>query len=145
VLAGEGDQLLVEGEVGDISRRVGRVSDDQHLGPRHGIGHRLVEPVEEVGAGRGRNRTHRRARYDEAEAVDGIGRVGGQHRVAGRGDRLGKVGEALLATESDDDLPVRVELDAEAALVIGRLGFAQAGDALRRGVAMGAGLRGDFA
>ena len=50
-----------------------------------------------------------------------------------------------FAAERDDDLAVRVELDAEAALVIGRLGLAQAGDALGGGIAVGSRLGGDFA
>ena len=107
VLAGEGDQPLVEGEVGDIGGRVGRIADHQHLGPRHGEAHRHVEPLEEIVAGRGRDRADRGAGDDEAEAVDRVARVGREDDVARRGDRLGEVGEAFLRAEGDDDFACR--------------------------------------
>ena len=72
--------------------------------------------------------------------MDRIGGVGHQHDVARRGDRLGHVGEALLRAERRDDLRLGIELDAEAARVIAGLRAAQAGDALRGGIAVGARL-----
>ncbi len=74
--------------------------------------------------------------------MDRIGRIGHQHDVAGRGDRLRHVGEALFRAERGDDLRIRIELHAEAALVIIGLGAAQAGDALGGGVTVGARLAG---
>ena len=68
--------------------------------------------------------------------VDRVGRVGREHDVAGRGDRLGEIGEPLLRAQSDDHLAVGIELDAEAAGIIAGLGLAQPGDALRRRIAM---------
>ena len=38
----------------------------------------------------------------------------------GRGDRLGEIGETFLGSQRHDDLALGVELDAEAAGVIGR-------------------------
>ena len=78
------------------------------------------------------------ARHDEAELVDRIGRVRHQDDVAGRGDGLRHVGEAFLGAERGDDLRVGIELHAEAALVIGALRPAQALDAARGGIAVGA-------
>ena len=72
--------------------------------------------------------------------MDRIARIGHQHDVARRGDRLRHVGEAFLGAERGDDLRVGIELHAEAARVIGGLGAAQAGDALRRRIAVGARL-----
>ena len=144
VLAGEGDDLLVESEIGDIGGRVGRIADHQHLGPRHGVAHRALEDVEEVRPRRGRDRADRGAGDDEAEGVDRIGRVGREHDVAGRGDRLGEVGEPLLRAQGDDHLAVGIELDAEAAGIIAGLGLPQAGDALRRRIAMRARIARDL-
>ena len=78
------------------------------------------------------------ARHDEAELMDRIGRVRHEDHVAGRGDRLRHVGEAFLRAERRHDLRVGIELHAEAARVIGGLRLAQAVDAFRGGIAIGA-------
>ena len=72
--------------------------------------------------------------------MDRIGRVGDQHHVARRGDRLGHVGEAFLRAERRDDLRLGIELHAEPARVIAGLRAPQPGDALRGGIAVGARL-----
>jgi hypothetical protein len=72
--------------------------------------------------------------------VDRIARVWHQHHVAGRGDRLRHVGEALLRAERGDDLRLGLELDAEAAGVIASLGPEQARNALGGRVAIRARL-----
>ena len=59
-------------------------------------------------------RADRAAGDDEAEGVDRIAGVRRQDDVAGAGDRLGQVGQALLGAQGDDDLPLRVEIDVEA-------------------------------
>ena len=87
-----------------------------------------------------RHRAHDAAGHQKAEGVDRIGRIGPQHHVARRGDRLRHVGEALLRAQRDDDLGLGIELHPEAAVVIGGLGAAQAGDAPGRGIAVGARL-----
>ncbi|MNT70313.1 hypothetical protein D3C72_2086810 [compost metagenome] len=76
-----------------------------------------------------RNRADDAAGHQEAEGMDRIGRVRAEHHVARRGDRLGHVGKAFLRAERRHDLGVGVELDVEAAGVIGGLGAAQAGNA----------------
>jgi|ADGO01.1.fsa_nt_gi hypothetical protein len=53
--------------------------------------------------------------------MDRIARVGNEHDIAGPGDGLRHVGEALLRAERRHDLGFRVELHTETALVIGRL------------------------
>ena len=72
--------------------------------------------------------------------MDRIARVGHQHDVARRGDRLRDVGEAFLGAERGDDLGFGIELHAEAAAVVGGLRPAQARNALGRRVAVGARL-----
>src|SRR3546814_13912003 len=77
--------------------------------------------------------------------MDRVARVGRQDDVAGAGDGLGEVGQPLLGAERDDGLALRVQLDAEAARVVGAERAAQAGDAARGRVAVrprsGQGLR----
>jgi hypothetical protein len=72
--------------------------------------------------------------------VDRIARVRTQDDVAGRRDRLRHIGEAFLGAESCDDLRLRIELHAKAAVIIGGLGLAQSADAARGRVAVGARL-----
>ena len=145
MLAREGDEALVERQIGDIGGRVRRIAHHQHLGPRNRVAHGAGQTIEEGLARRGRNRADRGSGDDEAEGVDRVGGVGRKHHVAGGGDRLGKIGEPFLGAESDDDLGFRVHRDPEAALVVGRLGLAQAGNALARGIAMGVWLACHFA
>ena len=140
VLFGEGDQVLVEVEARHIGGRIGGVTDDQRDRLRNRMDDRAFHRLEEL---RCRLRWHRAdgaARHQEAEGVDRVARIGHQHDVAGRGDRLGDVGKALLGAERGDDLRFRVELHAEAAVVIGRLRAAQSGDAARGRIAVGARL-----
>ena len=84
-----------------------------------------------------RHRADHAARHQEAEGVDRIARIGAQHDVAGRGDRLRHIGKAFLRAQRRDDLGVRIEFHAEPPRVIGGLRLAQAGDAARGRVAVG--------
>jgi hypothetical protein len=70
------------------------------------------------------------AGHDEAELVDGIGRVGHQDHVARRRNGLRHVGEALLGAQRRHDVLVGVEPHAEPPLIIGRLRLAQPRNAL---------------
>ncbi len=72
--------------------------------------------------------------------MDRIGRVRADDRVAGRGDRHGQVGKTFLGAERRDDLGVRVQLDAVAAVVITGHRLAQALHALGHAVTVGLGL-----
>ena len=72
--------------------------------------------------------------------MDRIARIGTQHDVAGRGDGLRHIGKALLRAQRRDDLAFRIEFDAKAPGVIGRLRLAQAANSARCGVAVGPGL-----
>ena len=89
VLLRERHELLVEIEVGHIGGRVGRIADDQRHRLRDRVAHRALERAKKSVVGR-RPACERidAAGHDEAEGVDRIGRVGHQHDVAGRGDRL---------------------------------------------------------
>ncbi len=69
-----------------------------------------------------------------------VGRVWYDDHIAWCGDRLGHVGKAFLGPQRGNDLGLGIELDAKAALVIGRLGPAQARNALGSRIAIGARL-----
>ena len=96
------------------------------------------------GPRRGRDRADRGAGDDEAELVDRIGGIGRQHDVAGRGDRLGEIGETFLRAQGDDHLAFRIERNPEAALIIAGLGFPKPGYSLRGGITMRARIAGDL-
>ena len=140
MLLREGDQVLVEIEARDVGGRIGRIAHHQRGRLRDRMQHRALERVEEVRRRLRRHRADGAARHQEAEGVDRVARVRHQHDVARRGDRLRHVGEALLGAERGDDLGLRVELHAEAALVIGGLRPAQARNAARGRIAVGARL-----
>jgi len=145
MLLGKGDDVLVEIEAGDPGCGVGRIIDDQRDRLRDRMAHRPLERREEGFVRLDRDRADDAAGHQEAEGMDRIGRVGAEHHVARRCDRLGHVGKALLRAERRNDLGVGVELDVEAAGIIGRLGPTQAGNALGRGIAMGARVLDHFA
>ena len=126
VAAREGDDVAIEIEVGDIGGRIGRIAEDHRDRLRDRVMHRPLERVEEFRPRLGRHVADGAARHEEAEGVDRIARVGHQHDVARRGDRLRHVGEAFLRAERRDHLALRIELHAEAAAVIGGLRAAQA-------------------
>ncbi len=144
VAFGEGDDAFVEAEVDRLGGRVRRIAHDEHRRLWHGIAHRMFELVEQVGTRRGGDAADGAAGDDEAEHVDRVRRVRREDDVAGRGDRLGEVGQPLLRAERDDDLALGIDLDAEAARVIGGLRLAQPRDAARRRIAVGVGLGRDL-
>jgi hypothetical protein len=78
------------------------------------------------------------------KSVDQVARVRHQHQVAGRRDGLRHVGEAFLGAERGDDLRFGIELHAKAAAIIGGLRLAQAGNAARGRIAVGARLADRF-
>ena len=59
-------------------------------------------------------------------------------------ERTRLISEALLRSQSNDDFPVRIEGDAEAALVMAGLGFPQAGNAAAGRIAVGIDLGEDI-
>ena len=140
MLLRERHELLVEVEIGDVRGRVRRIADHHRDRLRDRVGDGALEDREKLRRRIGRHRADHAAGHQEAEGVDRIARVGHQHDVARRGDRLRDVGEAFLGAERGDDLGVGIELHAEAARVIGGLRAAQAGDALGRRIAVGARL-----
>ena len=140
MLLRERDEVLVEIEARHIGGRIGRIADHHRGRLRDRMDDRALERVEEIRRRLRRHRADRAARHQEAEGVDRIARVGHQHHVAGRGDRLRHIGEAFLGAQRGDDLGLGIELHAEAALVIGGLRAAQAGNAARGGIAVGARL-----
>ena len=100
----------------------------------------MLDGAEEIFAVARRKLTDGGASDDEAERMDRVGWVGYQNNVAGRGDRLRHVRKTLFRSEGRDNLRVGIEGHAKAALVIGSLGAAQAGNAFGGRIAMGARL-----
>ncbi len=140
MLLGEGDEVPVEIERGGVGGRVRRVAGDERDRLGHRMDHRPLQRREEGRRRLGRHGADHAARHQEAEGVDRVARIGHQHDIARPGDGLRHVGEALLGPQRCDDLGVGVELHAEAALVIMRLGPTQAPDALGGRIAVGARL-----
>ena len=140
MLLREGDEILVEIQARHAGRRIGGVAGHDGDGLGNRMDDRPLKLMEEIRRRVRVDRTDHAARHEEAEGVDGIGGVGHHHHIARGGDGLGHIGEALLGAEGRDHLGVRIELHAEAALVIGGLGAAQARNALGGGIAVGARL-----
>ena len=137
---GEVHDAFIEGQIDRLGRRVGRIVHHQDLGARHGEGHRPLQRLEILLVRRGRHAADRRARDDEAEGVDRIGRIGRQDHVARLGDRGGQAGQTFLRAHGDDHLGLGIDVHAEAAAVIIGLGAAQARNALGLRIAVGVGL-----
>src|SRR5689334_21898927 len=87
---------------------------------------------------------YRGARHDEAESVDRIARVWDEDDITRCADRLCKIGETLFRSERDDNLPLGIELDAEASRVIASAGASQSRNAARHRISMGLGVLGRF-
>ena len=137
VLAGEGDDLAIEVQLGEIGGRIGGEVHDQRGRLRHRVAHRAVERAQHLLVRPGRNAAHRGAGDDEAELVDRVRWIGHENRVAGTGDGGGEVGQPLLRAEGRDDLALRVQRHVEAAAVVAGERAAQAGDALAGRIAVG--------
>ena len=101
--------------------------------------HGAFQRAEEGRIGLDRHRADGASRHEEAEHVNGVGRIGNNDHVARGGDRLRHVGEAFFGAERGDDLRLRIELHAESARVISGLGAAQARYSPRRRIAVGTG------
>ena len=130
------NDLAVEIEIDGLRSRVGREVEDDREWCRNAVLNRFFELAKKVEFRTDRHVAYRRARHDETEGMDRVAWVRHENDVAGRGDRLGEVGEPFFRAEGDDDLFFRVELDPEAPSVIGSTSSAQTGDAARDRVAM---------
>ena len=130
--------LAIEIEVGDQRRRVGRVVQDKGHRLRHRMHDRALERRQERRVRYDGHGAHGAAGDDKAELVDRIGRARHQDDVAGRRDRLGQVGQALLGAQRHNRLVLGIDLDAEAARVVGGQSAPQTGNAARVRVAVGA-------
>ena len=138
------NDALIKGQIGNLGGRVAWVTHHQHARPRHGEPHRPLQRLEIFLIRRCRHAADGRAGNDEAERVDRIRRVGRQHHVTGRGDRLRQIGQALLGTQRDNHLGFGINIHAEPPLIIGALRAAQPGDALGCAISMRIGLGGHF-
>ncbi len=137
-MAAKIDHLAVEIEVDHLGRRIGREIQDQRLGRRHRLFDAAFQAVEEIVIRSDGDVMDVGPGDDEAVGVDRVARVGRQHHVARRGDRLGEIGQPLLRPQGDDVLGVGIDADVEAPFVIGRMGPAQTGNAARVRIAVGA-------
>ena len=133
-LACEVDDLLHQLRCRDRTRRVVREGDDERPGLDAGAAVRGVELRHEVAAeaealdgGAGEQRR---------EAVDRVARVGHERDVTGLDEHPHQVREPLLGADRRDRLPLRIELDAEAAAVEVADRTAQVGDAAAGRVAV---------
>ncbi len=140
VLLRERHELLVEIEIGHVRGRIRRVAHHHRDRLRDRVGDGALEDGEKLRRRIRRHRADDAAGHQESEGVDRVARVGHQHDIARRGDRLRDIGEAFLGAQRGDDLGVGVELHPEAARIISGLRAAQPGNALRRGIAVGARL-----
>jgi hypothetical protein len=68
--------------------------------------------------------------------MDRIAGIGHQQDVARAGDGGGEIGQPFLRSQGDDAFALGIDLDPEPALVIGRLGFPQTGNAARHRIAV---------
>src|SRR5260370_17288024 len=84
------------------------------------------------------------ASHDEGKVVDRIARVWDEDDVAGCGDRLRQIGEALFRSERNDNLAFGIEFDPEAPRVIASASASQPRNAARHGISMGLGILGCF-
>src|SRR4051794_18623911 len=113
----ERDEILVEIEAREMGGGVGGIADDK---PQR-LGDRMSDPpphrLEKLRRRLRRHRADHTARHQKAEGVNWIARVRTENDVAGRGDRLGHVGKALLGAERRHHLGIRIEFDPKAALV----------------------------
>ena len=135
--AAKRDDLAIKIEIDGLRRRVGReVQDDRDRG-WNTVLDGLLELTEKVVFRTDRDVADRGARHDETESMNGIARVWDEDDVARRSNRLGEIGQPFFRAESDDDLSIRVDLDPEAASIIGRASAAQTGDAARYRIAVG--------
>src|SRR5690349_17390819 len=110
----EGEQFGVEVETRHLRRWVaGKVDDDgKRLGDR--VADRTVQGFQEIRVSPEGDRANRGARNHEAKGMDRIARVGSEDDVAGAGDGLSQIGEALLRAQGHDRLLLRVDFDTEA-------------------------------
>jgi hypothetical protein len=140
VLLREGDEVPVEIEGRHIGGRVRGIADHEREGLRDRVHHGPLGRHEEVRGRLGGNGANHAARHEEAEGMDRVARVRHKDHVARRRDGLGHIGEALLGAERRHHLRVGIELHAEAARIVARLGAAKTRDALGGGVAVRARL-----
>ena len=70
-----GDEVLVEVEVGDMRGRIRRIADHDRDRLRDRVGDRALERAKKSGVGSDRHRADDAARHQEAEGMDRIARV----------------------------------------------------------------------
>ena len=136
VLAGELHRFLVEIEVTDFSRRIGREAQHHRCRRGHAIAHGLAEIRKVLFRGVGRHAANGCSGDDEAEGMQRVGRVRRQDDIARCGYGLGEVCKPFLRTECHDDFAVHVQRYVKPALVVIRHSPAQALDPARRGIAV---------
>src|SRR5205085_2849341 len=86
VLFRERDQILVEIEVGDVSRRIGWITDDEGQRLRDRMDDGALDGFKELRRRLRGYRADHAAGHQKPEGVDRIARVRTQHDVARRGN-----------------------------------------------------------
>ncbi len=145
MLAAEIDNFLIERQIHHKGGRVGREVQNNRTWFRDRVFHRAMKLIHKAfGIERpliimaNRDMAQCRACDDESECMDRIGRVGHQKDIAGACDRRSQVCQSFLGTKGHNGFSFRINIDAKATTVIGRQCLAQAGNAARHRIAMGA-------
>src|SRR5215831_11790897 len=111
----ERNNLAVEVEVHSLCRRIGRKIEHDRDWRRDAVAHCLFQFGEEIEFRADRHVANRGARHDETEGMDWIAGIWNEDDITGRSYSLCEIGEPLLRAESDDDLPLGIEINPESA------------------------------
>ena len=136
MLAGELDEARQERQLHALRRRVRGEVHDQRLRPRRHARNNLLELLQKLLLVVNRNADDVRARDHRTVNMNRVRGVGHQHRVARVQNGQTQMRDALLRSDRDNGLGLRIELHAVARPVPVANGLAQPRQAARDGIAM---------
>jgi len=136
VFFGKLDDPLEKFQIRHFRGGVVRIAEKQNLGFGPCLTHGCLEVFKKVAAMTDGHAAHICASNDRRILMDGVGRVGGKHHVAGLKNGQRKVGEAFLGTQGHNGFAVGVELHAVVAGIAITYGFAQVRNTARKRVAV---------
>ena len=136
VLLGECHDLFKKLQVHNRGGRIMRKVDDQDPGTRKCLAIDPHQVFEEITLGAQCNSTHLSPRNDHAIHVNGIGRRGRQHHIAGTHHGQREMRNSFLRPDGDNRLSLRVQVHIVAALVAAGNRMTEFGDPPRCRVAM---------
>ena len=134
VFLGEVDNLLEEFQIRHLGGGVVGIADKEHLGLGPGLTHGGLKVFKKVAARADGHAAHVCAGNDGRILVDGVGRVGRKHHIAGLKNGQRKVGKAFLGAQGHNGFAVGVELHAVVAGIAITYGFAQVRNTARKRV-----------